>query len=60
MGAFLTLSVPTVLLSVPGLLLILAFAAQAAGGLAWLPLIRRHLGEEPPRRVRVVRRTSSH
>jgi hypothetical protein len=36
--------VPGLLLSVPGLLLILAVAFQLLGGLAWIPLIRRRLG----------------
>jgi hypothetical protein len=37
-------AVPGLLLSVPGLLLVLAIAAQAAGALAWLPLVRRRIG----------------
>ena len=37
-------AVPSLILSVPGLLLVLAIAAQALGGLAWLPLARRKLG----------------
>jgi hypothetical protein len=36
--------VPGVVLSIPGLLLVLAIAAQAAGALAWLPLVRRRIG----------------
>ena len=32
------------LLSVPGVLLILAVAFQLVGGLAWLPVVRRRLG----------------
>jgi hypothetical protein len=36
--------VPGLLLSVPGLLLILAVALQLVGGLAWLPVVRRRLG----------------
>ena len=36
--------VPGLLLSVPGLLLVLAVALQLAGGLAWLPVVRRRLG----------------
>jgi hypothetical protein len=57
MQPFLALVVPAVLLSGPGILLILAFAAQVAGGLAWLPIVRRHLGERRARRrVRFSRR----
>ena len=37
-------AVPSLILSVPGLLLVLAILAQAAGGLAWLPIVRRKLG----------------
>jgi hypothetical protein len=37
-------AVPGLVLSVPGLLLVLAIAAQAAGALAWLPLVRRRIG----------------
>jgi hypothetical protein len=36
-------AVPGLALSVPGLLVIVAIALQAAGGLAWLPLIRRKI-----------------
>jgi hypothetical protein len=36
--------VPSLILSVPGLLLVLAIGAQALGGLAWLPVARRRLG----------------
>jgi hypothetical protein len=37
-------AVPSVVLSVPGLLVLIAVAAQTLGGLAWLPLLRRWLG----------------
>lgn len=37
-------TVPGLVMTVPGLLLLLAIAAQAAGGLIWLPLARRKLG----------------
>ncbi len=37
--------VPGALLTVPGLLLMLAIAAQAVGALAWLPLVRRKIGD---------------
>jgi hypothetical protein len=42
--AFLEWAVPGLVLSVPGLLLLLAVLAQAAGGLLWLPMVRRWLG----------------
>jgi hypothetical protein len=42
--AFLEWAVPALVLSVPGLLLLLAVLAQAAGGLLWLPMVRRWLG----------------
>jgi hypothetical protein len=42
--AMLEWAVPALLLSVPGLLLLLAVLAQAAGGLLWLPIVRRWLG----------------
>jgi hypothetical protein len=35
---------PVFIVSVPGLLLLLAVAAQAIGAFAWLPVIRRRLG----------------
>jgi hypothetical protein len=35
---------PAFTLTVPGLLLIVAIAAQAAGAASWLPLVRRRLG----------------
>jgi UPF0716 family protein affecting phage T7 exclusion len=54
-----TLAVPAVLLAGPGLLLILAFVAQVAGALAWLPLVRRHMGRRPvERQVRFSRRSA--
>ena len=37
-------AVPGVVLSVPGLVLVLAILAQAMGALAWLPLVRRRIG----------------
>jgi len=36
--------VPGLLLSVPGLLLVLVVGLQLIGGLAWLPVVRRRLG----------------
>ena len=38
-------AVPGLVLSVPGLLLVLAvIGAQAVGALAWLPVVRRRIG----------------
>jgi hypothetical protein len=37
-------AVPSLVLGVPGLLLLLAITAQSFGGLVWLPLARRRLG----------------
>jgi hypothetical protein len=36
-------AVPALVLTVPGLLLVIAVTAQLAGGLAWLPVARRWL-----------------
>lgn len=48
LGAF-TWAVPSLVLAVPGLLLVLAVMAQAAGGVLWLPVIRRRIGGFGPR-----------
>jgi hypothetical protein len=37
-------AVPALVLSVPGLLLLLAVLAQSAAGLLWLPMVRRWMG----------------
>jgi hypothetical protein len=37
-------AVPGVILTGPGLLLIVLILAQAAGALAWLPIVRRRIG----------------
>jgi hypothetical protein len=37
-------AVPSLVLAVPGLLLVLAVLAQAVGGALWLPVIRRRIG----------------
>jgi len=42
-GVVMEWAVPALVLTVPGLLLVLAVAAQVAGGLAWLPFVRRWL-----------------
>jgi hypothetical protein len=36
--------VPSLVLTVPGLLLVLAILAQIAAGAAWVPVVRRKLG----------------
>jgi hypothetical protein len=40
----LTWAVPSLVLAVPGLLLVLVVMAQAVGGVVWLPVIRRRIG----------------
>ncbi len=44
LGSLLDWAVPALVLTVPGLLLVLAVLAQMLGGLVWLPLVRRWLG----------------
>jgi hypothetical protein len=44
-GFPMTLFVPTLVLTVPGLLVMLAVLAQGLGALAWLPFVRRDLGD---------------
>ena len=43
-GGLVVWAVPALVLSVPGLLLVLAVLAQVMGGLLWLPMARRWLG----------------
>ena len=43
LGVFLW-AVPSLVLSMPGLLVIVVILAQAVGGFAWLPLVRRKIG----------------
>ncbi len=43
-GGLLQWAVPSLVLSLPGLLLVLAILAQVAGGAAWVPIVRRALG----------------
>ncbi len=43
LGVFLW-AVPSVILSVPGLLVVVVILAQSVGGFAWLPLVRRKIG----------------
>lgn len=43
LGAF-GWAVPGLVISVPGVLILLVVAAQVAGGLAWLPIARRRIG----------------
>jgi hypothetical protein len=45
-------AVPAIMLGVPGLLLIVALLAQAAIGVVWLPMVRRHLAGVGLRRRR--------
>jgi Big-like domain-containing protein len=45
-------AVPAIVLGVPGLLLIVALLAQAAIGVVWLPMVRRHLAGVGLRRRR--------
>jgi hypothetical protein len=45
-------AVPALVLSVPGLLLVLAVAVEALIGLAWIPIARRWVGEDDRRRRR--------
>ncbi len=53
----LEVAAPTLVLAIPGLLILLAVAAQAIGGLAWIPVVRRQLGDRRrSRRVRFIRR----
>jgi hypothetical protein len=49
-------AVPSLVLTVPGLLLMIAILAQGAIGLAWLPVVRRRLGgdDQPTGRVGVT------
>jgi hypothetical protein len=44
LGGLVEWAVPAVVLSVPGLLLLLAVLAQTVGGVLWLPVARRWLG----------------
>lgn len=43
-GGLLAWSYPALLMTVPGLLLLLVIGAQALGAFAWLPIVRRRLG----------------
>jgi hypothetical protein len=45
-------AVPAIVLTVPGLLLLVALLAQAAIGVLWLPMVRRHLAGVGLRRRR--------
>ena len=42
---------PAFVMSVPGLLLLLAIGAQAIGAMAWLPVVRRRLGASDERKT---------
>jgi hypothetical protein len=58
--AMLEWAVPALLLSVPGMLLLLAVLAQAAGGLLRLPMVRRWLGGFGLRRRRSAEAAPGH
>lgn len=47
-------AVPALVLTVPGILLVIAVLAQAVIGLAWLPVARRWLGDDERRRSRTT------
>lgn len=47
--------IPGLVLSVPGLMVVVAVMLQLGGGLAWLPVIRRKLGTFGPARRRDAR-----
>ncbi len=44
-------AVPALVLTVPGILIVIAVLVQALIGLAWLPLVRRSLDGDRRRRV---------
>jgi uncharacterized protein HemY len=52
-------AVPALVLTVPGLLIVLAVLAQALIGLLWLPVIRRWLSGDRRRRRSGLARASS-
>jgi len=52
-------AVPALILSVPGLFLLLAVAVESFIGLAWLPIARRWVGEDDRSRRRRLRRRIS-
>jgi len=56
-GGLMTWAVPSLALTVPGLLLVLAIVAQMLGASVWLPVIRRWLGGFGFRRRRAARGT---
>jgi hypothetical protein len=51
LGMFLW-AVPSLALSVPGVLVVVVILAQAAGGFAWLPVVRRKIGDFDLRKTR--------
>ena len=55
-GGLLAWSYPAAVMTVPGVLLIIAVLAQAGGALAWLPVVRRNLGGDRRRRDRKEQR----
>jgi hypothetical protein len=59
LGGLVIWAVPALVLSVPGLLLLLAVLAQAGGALLWVPVARRWLGGFGLRRRRETDRSSA-
>jgi hypothetical protein len=51
-GGFIDWAVPALVLSVPGLLLVIAVLAQTVGAVLWVPIVRRWLGGVDERRRR--------
>jgi hypothetical protein len=51
-------AVPSLALTVPGILLLLAVLAQIAAGASWLPVVRRKLGAFSPTPTRRQRPTN--
>jgi hypothetical protein len=47
-------AVPSLVLTVPGALVLLIILIQAAGGIVWLPLLRRFRDEHRPPRASYV------
>jgi hypothetical protein len=53
-------AVPTLVLTVPGLLVVLAVMTQIAAGAAWLPIVRRKIGSVGRGNGRSPRRGMGH
>lgn len=48
-------AVPAATIALPGLLVLIWVALQAAGAIAWIPAVRRLRGKDDPRRRPMVR-----